>query len=592
MFLSDDFSSTIDLDEEFPPVARLPPSKKRRLTPESTSPAARVPAPRAYHTGRSVSDVASLSAQTARSETQPRACALRRSKTSVIDEDPITFTSSPDYTRPTKRNTQRRLPSELSDPFEEPLLPEEPEGHKEPAKRSAPRLSPVGRRNPSGEPLPTKNKGKASVFDVLDSSDDDDLPELDKIASQPYKPVSFSRQTSTATTSASLASQRTASTASTASATAKPKRITKSAEEKAAEKAAAAEVRRLAKEEKVREKEIAAALAAANTKRTDKKVSTPEMIVYLPEDMAPSLLGQARAFLGKLEVEHRGWISPVPNVVKWKRKVTARWNTEMQHWEPCPQTIEEEKHMLVYVPASHFVELATGDEGNDLDAHVKRVKSAFEGCKVIYLIEGLTTWMKKNRNVRNRQYTAAVLAQIPNADTPTSTADGAPKRRTRTKPPPQYIDEDLIEDALLRLQVHYGTLIHHTTAPIQSAEQIATFTQHISTVPYRLQSLSHDAAFSMESGQVRTGTDAKDTYVRMLMEINRVTAPIAWGIALEYPSVLELFKGLRTDGREALTTVRKVANRDGQAIDKEIGKALSRRVHGIFMGTDPGSTDV
>jgi crossover junction endonuclease EME1 len=61
----------------------------------------------------------------------------------------------------------------------------------------------------------------------------------------------------------------------------------------------------------------------------------------------------------------------------------------------------------------------------------------------------------------------------------------ATQRSRKKKEQEEYVDEDLVEDALLRLQVMHGTLIHHTAAMIETAEWIVVFTQHISTIPYR-----------------------------------------------------------------------------------------------------------
>lgn len=56
----------------------------------------------------------------------------------------------------------------------------------------------------------------------------------------------------------------------------------------------------------------------------------------------------------------------------------------------------------------------------------------------------------------------------------------------------------------------------------------------------------------MDVGQVKTGEDKQDTYVKMLQEIIRVTAPVAYGIAAEYPNVRSLVNGLKQQGPTAL----------------------------------------
>lgn len=52
----------------------------------------------------------------------------------------------------------------------------------------------------------------------------------------------------------------------------------------------------------------------------------------------------------------------------------------------------------------------------------------------------------------------------------------------------------------------------------------------------------------MESGQVKTGEDKDDTFTKMLQEVVRVTPPIAFGIAAEYPSAVNLVKAFRRYG--------------------------------------------
>ena len=65
-----------------------------------------------------------------------------------------------------------------------------------------------------------------------------------------------------------------------------------------------------------------------------------------------------------------------------------------------------------------------------------------------------------------------------------------------------------------------------------------------------------DTTFCMESGQVKTGEDKEDTYIKMLQEISRITLSMAHGIATKYPTVQSLVRGLKTHGPLALEAVR------------------------------------
>ncbi|KKK27316.1 hypothetical protein ARAM_000468 [Aspergillus rambellii] len=341
------------------------------------------------------------------------------------------------------------------------------------------------------------------------------------------------------------------------------------------------------KEEKAKEKQLAADIAEVNKLKVDKKGSTPEMIIDLASSFEETSVGnQTVEYMRRLGVDHSFFTSPLPNIVKWRRKMTAKYNDTLGYWEPCPPFIRKEEHVLCLLTAQEFVDMViapvdcSSDSPSELELHVLRVKSAYPDCTLIYLIEGLTLWMRKNTNSRNRAYQAEFRRQLDevqatsststSTSTATTTAASTSSRRKRTtanKPettPP--VDDDTIEDALLQLQVTHVCLIHHTSSPPDSAEWIKTFTEHISTVPYRRERINgNDSAFCMDGGQVKPGENKSDTFVKMLQEVNRVTASMAYG---------------------------KSANRNGAITDSRIGPAASKRLYKVFMGLDPASTDV
>lgn len=364
-------------------------------------------------------------------------------------------------------------------------------------------------------------RSKSEVIDVLDSSEweggggsrpgsagtlasDDSLPDVEdldfsKIRSERPSAAGKKGVQGKATVGAGR-------TSSSRAAATKPSRMSSSSAavvlsaaekaEKAAAREAVKERKKLEREqvraEKAAEKMRAAALAEINKARTDKKHSTPEMIVDLPAGFNPTIRLQVETLLGELEVEcttipqdETGNSTP-DGVVTWRRKVKSRYDEELGHWEPTPLRIEEDDHVLVLLPAAELVKLALGrgqgavgaadghGEGTTLDDHVEQMRARFPGRKLIYLVEGLLLWMRKNRAVRNRQFTAAVrgLADAgPAAAAPAAgQASTSSRRRKNVAPPPEYVDEDVVEDALLSLQVVHGALIHHTAVPVESAQ--------------------------------------------------------------------------------------------------------------------------
>ncbi|KAL5343177.1 ERCC4 domain-containing protein [Aspergillus crustosus] len=431
----------------------------------------------------------------------------------------------------------------------------------------------------------TKKKKSSRLEDVEEDEDDpDEIPEP-KGSRKPKKTTATARR-------------------STVDKEAKAKDREEAKAQRDREKQIEKERKLKLKEEKAKEKQVSADIAQANKLKIDKKESTPEMVIDLSSSLNESSVAtQALEHMRRLGVEHSFFDSPIPNVVKWRRKMKAKYIEALGYWQPCELHIREEEHVLCIVTAQEFVSMVTSsidghtpDAPTELEVHVLRLKSAYPNSTIIYLIEGLTAWMRKNTNSRNRAYQAEFRRNLgevqasSSTDHPPSTAS-RPKKTTKETAPP--IDDDTIEDGLLNLQVTHQCLIHQTAAPPESAEWIKTFTEHVSTVPYRrLRNQDNDSAFCMETGQVKAGENTADTYLKMLQEVNRITASMAYGIFNEYPSVVELVRAMRRSGPGLLEDVKKSANKNGALTDSRIGPAASRRLYKVFMSLDPQSTDI
>jgi len=434
-------SATFLLNSEDDPFELdLPPLKKQQ---RSSNLLPKGPGPKPYGYKRSISNFETSSKETS---TNPKASGLARSKSTIVELDPIMFTSSPDYhAEAAKRRKEKRLPAFNKDEDED--------------------VFGFGSSNAS----PEKKWGTRAVS--LDNSSDS-LPDINTVVSKnaarkTKKPLNSSLK------SPDILGKYHAD-----------KERDKKAQEKAQEKAQKAkekedekERKLAAKEEKAKVKESAAFLAKANILKVDKKVSTPEMIVGLPSSLKEKVKDATRTFLADLSVKTYDYDSDLP-VIKWKRRVEAIWDLEARIFRPCEVQIKEEKHVMYVMSAEDFVQLATGEEGNDLDSHVLRLKTTFQSHELIYLIEGLGSWLRKNKAVKNRGFTEAVRKEMNPVDL--STSQKARKRKVA-----QYIDEDMVEHALLKLQVIHSVLIHHSQVMENTPEWIRSFTQHISTIPYK-----------------------------------------------------------------------------------------------------------
>ena len=260
------------------------------------------------------------------------------------------------------------------------------------------------------------------------------------------------------------------------------------AAQKAKDREADKEERRLGREEKAREKQRAADLAEVNKARKDRKETSKEMIVDLPISIEGERVeDQIKEFMKTQEISTTSYQSPVPNTIRWRRKVDSYFDEEKGHRIAMPKEIHDEKHAICLMSAKDFVNLTTAahkQPGYDtLECHIRKLKINFTHYTIIYIIEGLDAWMRKNKNARNKAYESAVLGQAQSVDDTVPASSQSKARRKKQLDVP--IDEDMIEDALLQLQVKEGCLVHHTATSFETAEWVANFTQHISQLPYR-----------------------------------------------------------------------------------------------------------
>ena len=515
-FNSDDFDSPVVLDDEDPFASDPPPAKKQRLAPPpnpsmiSRSPhyqrwisklemsassvsvagpsdqsiayapsdvASSKPTPPKTNSGssknsaqrassykRSASDIGASSKSVA---PRPSPTGMKRSKTmgGILESDPILFTSSPDPVADARKRKQKQTKAKIH-----PILVDSSDDD---IYDLTPRKDTTGKTKSSGSVLGNSHRDSTLQEFELGSSDLD-LPDLSAISSQ-RNPKTTKGKTSGKGAAVAALDKYEADKAK--------ERKRKEKEQKAKDKLAAKEAektqKQIAKEEKAREKDRAAELAKVNILRTDKKKSTPEMIVDLPSTLDKRLTEQIQTFLQPVEAQHAVYESTQP-IIKWRRKIDSEFDDEADRWEKVGAYIGREKHIMCIMKAQEFVELATGEEGKDLDNHVLRLKAKFATNEIIYLIEGLELWVRKNKTLQNRKYQNEVRNQNPE-EAPAPTASQKRKR----KPEMEHVDEDLVEDVLLKLQVIHGVLIHHTKVQIETAEWVIIFTQHISTVRYR-----------------------------------------------------------------------------------------------------------
>ncbi|KAK6500620.1 hypothetical protein TWF506_003388 [Arthrobotrys conoides] len=350
---------------------------------------------------------------------------------------------------------------------------------------------------------------------------------------------------------------------------------------KAAEREAQKEQKKAERESKNLQRTESQAMSSANKLRGSHVQTTGEMIVNISSDFHTSATGiQLRAILTELKVEsHAPFDSPVPNIIKWQRVVTAEWKPEEDIFVPVPRRIQNENHILTVIQAKEFVNLANAPE--ELDTFIATIKTAYPTCKLIVLIEGLTKLINKSKGNQSRAYAAQVRNRM---------RVGGGRETVRVDKAAQAVDEDNVEDALLKLQVIHGCLLFHTQDGTYTAESIGYYTQHISQIPYKHAKsvLNSSANFCMDVGQVPSGKNAEDTYNKLLQTVHMSTAGMAAAIQSEYPSLQKLYRAFLDGGEDVLKDIRVIRNGNGRAL----GPAMSRKIARVLMGMDESELEL
>lgn len=334
------------------------------------------------------------------------------------------------------------------------------------------------------------------------------------------------------------------------------------------------------KERKIAEKRIAQSIAAVNVLKKSKKDSTPEMIVEVCASINKSALHtHITSFMQALGCDCKLEQMPVTGLVKLRRKITAKFESEKGYWVPLANpTVEDEDRSIVILKAQDYLQIIRTSVG--LQHHVDSVRRVRPSATILYIIEGLASIVRKSKTMKNRAYQAAVRASG------ITTEDGVVNRPCLATPSGQLVDEETVEDTLLDLQIQHRCLIVHSTSPADTAEHLSVLVSDISTIPYKNER-GRTAQFCTESGQIKTGTDERDTFEKLLQAISRVTPQISQAIASRFENISALYSALAINGTACLKSIPKGHNADGTVSNTTLGVATAQKVFQAFMTDDP-----
>jgi crossover junction endonuclease EME1 len=174
-------------------------------------------------------------------------------------------------------------------------------------------------------------------------------------------------------------------------------------------------------------------------------------------------------------MEAREWNEQTTDIIKFVRKVDKEWNDQEGFFQPCELHKKDEEWIIHWLHADTFIDLTCRDQtGLQLQFHIEKLKRALPGAKVIIILEGLESMLSKARNARVNIY-----------DTAARRIGGLQGARRNIDESLLDLDEDAIQDELIKMQLVHEIRILQTASTLESAEWVATLATDISSIPYR-----------------------------------------------------------------------------------------------------------
>ncbi|EEB05604.1 Holliday junction resolvase subunit Eme1 [Schizosaccharomyces japonicus yFS275] len=320
-----------------------------------------------------------------------------------------------------------------------------------------------------------------------------------------------------------------------------------------------------AKEAKAAERKRLKDMETLNKKNRTRKDCLPEMILNVSEEWMLTEFGEK--VMNNLR-EEGCTFKPIPNhplsAVTWKRLVSNTYNATKGYFEYDNEHEEAESLILLRLTCTEVVKMISD---NALEDYLHSIQSQFPSMKILLLLEGCKTYFKKQRSEVNRQFAAAVN-------------NGTKPLLFGSMSKYQHITEDVLSERLIELQVNQSILINETYNVDESVQWIASITGDLAIRRYKPK--PKGKMFCLDSGQVKSAANIDDSLSYMLREISRITPAAADAICSKFPTLFCLIQHLREHGPDALAEVRINTN----LVSRKIGKALSKRVHTVFLGRD------
>ncbi|CDZ96279.1 EME1, MMS4 [Phaffia rhodozyma] len=383
---------------------------------------------------------------------------------------------------------------------------------------------------------------------------------------------------------------------------AKPRGILKGKSEE--EKAIAIEEKERAKALKQAEREAKKRELKVNKLRTDKTEAFRELLVELsaPSQNSSSSIHHLIPELEQAIIERHSSLSFFPfqraNVIRFRRRLRARYDELLKRFLPLEaEEIVPETTALIYLSTPELVSLVREDDLLDLPRELRKELGLGIKAQVMICVQGFNGWARKYRNRENREFAAMIRGRLEAPpDEMTGRRTGRAGRKTNrvgTATEVTDVTPEMIEKALVRLQIAESCFLMHSETDSQMLEGIISTVGDVAIRPYKLIEKTHLSFHPDKS--FRRGSSFGDTYRKMLEQIPRVTPATSSAVVEEYPTLRTLMDAWdrlaqegqdETEGQTLISELLIQNNKTGIPNKRKINQATSKRVYLAFRGDD------
>lgn len=328
------------------------------------------------------------------------------------------------------------------------------------------------------------------------------------------------------------------------------------------------------------EKERKTLFEKENRIRADRNEILKEIIVDVHPDFLETKPGQLlELVLVKKEAEIQNLLLRHPNpsfTLSWRRKTNSEWDQDSQAFIPLSNTkIVQEPVVLVYVDIPEFTKRI---QNKTIDRYIDIIERDCDGCQIMLLIEGLEVYYKKKKLLKRREFELQVRNSLNETHATTS------KKKKGLAHMEDGLNPADVEECLNYLQLVRGIMLIPTKDDEDTASWIESLTTDLALGRYKSKNINNVYKVS------KSGTDPKDTYFKMLQEIQLCTSPIAKSVLHTYPTLQSLDQAYQRKNvaqGELLLADLEVERSVFRSRDRKINRVMSKKIYTIFNSDDP-----